>query len=191
LWFTNNAQPGSLERITPTGSVSSFTNTGFSRPTAITAGPDGALWFTNGLGRSIGRITTSGDVTLHSDPRLLGAVGITTGPDGAVWFTNGDSIGRVTTADSVVVSPDQGGAGTALNVTGTGFSAGETVAVKYMTGLSSPTSVQLCTAIAAGDGTFSCAGNVPVTAGGVGAHTIKAKGKTSGVTPKTIFLLTT
>ena len=34
-----------------------------SRPTGITAGPDGALWFTEAGANQIGRITTSGAVT--------------------------------------------------------------------------------------------------------------------------------
>jgi virginiamycin B lyase len=67
-----------------------------SRPSAITTGPDGALWFTEAVGK-IGRITTQGIITefqikgggiLHS---------IITGPDGALWFTEFTSkkIGRI------------------------------------------------------------------------------------------------
>jgi hypothetical protein len=69
---------------------------------AISAGPDGALWFTNG-GDSIGRITTAGVITNHSDPTISDPDGITTGPDGALWFTNSgnNSIGRITTAGAV------------------------------------------------------------------------------------------
>ena len=72
-------------------------------PTAITSGPDGALWFANyGLDPSIGRITTSGAITLYTDPDLTGSYGMTPGPDGALWFTNSnnDSIGRITTPQS-------------------------------------------------------------------------------------------
>ncbi|WP_206732804.1 hypothetical protein [Bradyrhizobium zhanjiangense] len=69
-----------------------------SHPSAITTGPDGALWFTEAAGR-IGRITTDGNITeftikgggvLHS---------ITLGPDGALWFTEYTSkkIGRIPT----------------------------------------------------------------------------------------------
>jgi virginiamycin B lyase len=80
-------------------------NTG---PGAISAGPDGALWFseegnggsgTNGL---IGRITTAGAITLYPIPSGADATSITAGPDGAVWFTedslSGPKIGRITTA---------------------------------------------------------------------------------------------
>src|SRR5579864_3983508 len=74
---------------------------------AITAGPDGALWFTEGVGK-IGRITTAGVImeypvlTPSSRPN-----GITTGPDGALWFTelNGNNIGRITTSGTVTEYP--------------------------------------------------------------------------------------
>src|SRR5260370_3170122 len=66
-----------------------------SVPTGITAGPDGALWFSEEFKNKIGRITTDGVITEypiptpHSNPR-----DITTGPDGALlfieqyWFSN-------------------------------------------------------------------------------------------------------
>jgi virginiamycin B lyase len=70
--------------------------TSASHPSAITTGPDGALWFAESAGK-IGRITLDGKITefpikgsgvLHS---------ITIGPDGAVWFTEFTSkkIGRI------------------------------------------------------------------------------------------------
>jgi virginiamycin B lyase len=83
-----------------------------SSPVGITAGPDGALWFTecalastgnctaNG---TIGRLTTDGAVTNDTDPNISGPVGIAAGPDGALWFTalfnfgHSNSIGRITT----------------------------------------------------------------------------------------------
>jgi virginiamycin B lyase len=73
----------------------------------ITAGPDGALWFTNGEGK-IGRITTSGAVTQFTIP-TNGAdpAEITVGPDGALWFTEEGAakIGRITTAGSITEFP--------------------------------------------------------------------------------------
>jgi virginiamycin B lyase len=85
-------------------------------PRSITAGPDGALWFTiqgaqysnagsiSGVPASIVRMTSSGAVTIYSDPGM-GPTDITTGPDGALWFTNGTykggSIGRITTSGVV------------------------------------------------------------------------------------------
>ena len=68
-------------------------------PAGITAGPDGALWFTERAGNRIGRITTPGAITEYPIP-TAGArpFGITVGPDGALWFTESGQIGRITTA---------------------------------------------------------------------------------------------
>jgi hypothetical protein len=45
--------------MTTGGAVTTYTATGLSFPATITAGPDGAIWFTDGGGGWIGRITTS------------------------------------------------------------------------------------------------------------------------------------
>ena len=59
-----------------------------SYPGGITAGPDGALWFTEFSGNKIGRITTAGAITEHAVPTAgSDPEDITTGPDGALWFT--------------------------------------------------------------------------------------------------------
>jgi hypothetical protein len=74
----------------------------------ITAGSDGALWFTNfgssSVPSSIGRITTNGAVSNFTAPTITGPQGIAAGPDGALWFvdTGGlGSIGRITTSGIV------------------------------------------------------------------------------------------
>jgi virginiamycin B lyase len=91
-----------------------------SCPGGITAGPDGALWFTEEgrteLGQAkIGRMTTAGVVTEFivpvtpsatpcTDPGFVAPLDqITTGPDGALWFTmpRDNKIGRITTAGAV------------------------------------------------------------------------------------------
>jgi virginiamycin B lyase len=74
-----------------------------SFPWGITAGPDGALWFTeqqDATGR-IGRITVTGAITEFGDPGVYG--GITTGPDGALWFVRRypDLIGRITSLGDI------------------------------------------------------------------------------------------
>jgi virginiamycin B lyase len=93
-------------------------------PTALTAGPDGAIWFGTDGWDVIGRVTTSGVFSEYTAPGDVGQVsGITTGPDGALWFTNytvpGDSgvkalppIGRITTSGSITTyeSPSVQGA---------------------------------------------------------------------------------
>src|SRR5437867_2972383 len=79
--------------------------TEFSLPTAsrgpfeITAGPDGALWFTVLTNNKIGRITPTGTVTEFLIPTANSRPwGITAGPDGNLWFTeeSGNKIGRIT-----------------------------------------------------------------------------------------------
>jgi virginiamycin B lyase len=71
-----------IGRITPAGVITEYSATPGGDPRDITAGPDGALWFTQ-------------DGACHCVPE-----GITAGPDGALWFTefNVNQIGRITTA---------------------------------------------------------------------------------------------
>jgi virginiamycin B lyase len=79
-----------------------------SAPHAITAGPDGALWFTEINGNKIVRITTAGDITEFPLPTADSQPSaITAGPDGALWFTeyNGYKIGRITTAGVITEFP--------------------------------------------------------------------------------------
>ena len=60
-----------------------------STPEFITAGPDGALWFTEVGANQIGRI----DPVTHAFVEFTGLAassqptGITAGPDRSVWFT--------------------------------------------------------------------------------------------------------
>ena len=70
----------------------------------ITAGADGALWFTECSANAIGRITTSGEITQYPTPTLGSAPDlITAGPDGALWFAEykANNIGRITTAGAI------------------------------------------------------------------------------------------
>jgi virginiamycin B lyase len=77
-------------------------------PLAITAGSDGALWFTGG---QIGRITKSGTITTFpctfSPGCSIQSYGITNGPDGALWFTgtSSNSIWRITTDGTLTDYP--------------------------------------------------------------------------------------
>src|SRR4051812_34370 len=96
----------------PTGAAADTLNASFTEyPVAagaslrdMTAGPDGALWFTERHGEAIGRITTTGTVTEFPVPTsmenpLPDPQGIAAGPDGALWFTEqtGDAVDRLTT----------------------------------------------------------------------------------------------
>lgn len=68
----------------------------------ITAGPDGALWFTEYSSSRVGRITTAGSITedWSATSPLIGPIDIAAGLDGALWVTASlnNQIGRVTTA---------------------------------------------------------------------------------------------
>jgi virginiamycin B lyase len=77
-------------------------------PFGITAGPDGALWFTEAGANKIGRITTTGRITEYPVPTADARPSqITTGPDGALWFTESyaNKIGRITTTGTVTEYP--------------------------------------------------------------------------------------
>jgi len=124
LWFTENAT-GRIGRMTPSGVFTEYTLPAIPppagspagtagttpHPTAITAGPDGALWFT-GIPGEIGRITTAGVVTELAVPAVPPPAGsspgtastpvtptaIAAGPDGALWFTGvPGEVGRIST----------------------------------------------------------------------------------------------
>jgi streptogramin lyase len=142
VWFTEQedgstaGQQPAVARITPGGVVTTYAipprmtldpGQGVPiDPTAITVGPDGALWFTEGGPLSgagkIGRITTDGTLSEFALPDPQAAtVAITVGPDGTLWFTqdniyisNNDSqtwsIGRITTAGVITVFPLPAGA---------------------------------------------------------------------------------
>ena len=106
-----------IGRMTTAGVVTNTYSipTTAASPGGITAGPDGALWFTETSSNKIGRITTAGVITEYSVPTDSGLPAIiTAGPDGALWFTesNRNKIGRITTAGVIteypVPTPDSG-----------------------------------------------------------------------------------
>ena len=126
LWFTETGADR-IGRMTPAGVVTEFSlpaiplpawwipdieGTPPPGPVAITAGPDGALWFV-GMPGEVGRITTAGVVSEYALPAVPPGVGtgpvpvispaevtsITVGPDGALWFAGvPGEIGRITTS---------------------------------------------------------------------------------------------
>ena len=85
-----------------THAISEFaTPTAGSAPYAITAGPDGNLWFTEifgGGGGNIGEINpTTHAITEYPLPSGGDPQGITAGPDGNIWFTEltGNKVGMI------------------------------------------------------------------------------------------------
>jgi virginiamycin B lyase len=68
---------------------------------ALTAGPDGNVWFAGRAGNStlmIGKVTPSGEVTEYPRPSSAYVHSIATGPDGNLWFVEWGrgAIGRIT-----------------------------------------------------------------------------------------------
>jgi virginiamycin B lyase len=87
-----------IARITTGGIFSEYAvPTSTSDPTGITAGPNGALWFTEQIGNQIASITTSGAITQYPVPTSASyPLRITPSPDGSLWFTEyfGNKIGQ-------------------------------------------------------------------------------------------------
>ena len=96
----------SVGRITTAGAISEFPlPSAYKFLSGITAGPDGALWFTGVDDKTLGRITTTGELSEFPLPRKRRyPFAIAAGSDGAVWFTekllnNTGKIGRITRTD--------------------------------------------------------------------------------------------
>jgi streptogramin lyase len=73
-------------------------------PRGVTAGLDGAIWFTEDGNDAIGRIAPDGSVCEYGGLTFGSPHGITTGPDGNLWFTEtggSGAIGRMTPAGVV------------------------------------------------------------------------------------------
>jgi virginiamycin B lyase len=131
LWFsaatsTESRAPATIDRITPTGVVSEFalpaiysTASGLTTASALTAGPDGNLWFsnfanayTNSESIAIGRITPTGTIseypiTLQTDGGTF-PLALTAGPDGNLWFPELGTpaeIGRITPDGTITHFP--------------------------------------------------------------------------------------
>ena len=86
-----------------------------SAPRVITAGPDGAMWFTGALRDGIGRIDARGRVRTFRAGLPPGAepYGIVAADDGNLWFTDprSDAVGRVTPGGAITEYPAHIGAG--------------------------------------------------------------------------------
>lgn len=88
LWMTRSSSRGSyISRMTTTGAFSEYALPVGTNPKGITAGADGAVWFTEYGTNAIGTITTEGTIT-HYPLARVGAtpVDILSRPDGTLWF---------------------------------------------------------------------------------------------------------
>jgi streptogramin lyase/uncharacterized protein YjbI with pentapeptide repeats len=128
VWFSDDATPAAIGRVTPSGSISEFSsglNPG-SSPRNLIAGPDGNVWFTDSSSGAtptpaIGLVCLTSsplcsvsDATNHAiheldlprTPRLSAPGVIAAGPDGNLWFSDRATpatprIGRITPAGTV------------------------------------------------------------------------------------------
>ena len=89
MWFTRVGpqSSGVIGKMNMSGVFTEYPYEG--TPGLITAGSDGAMWFTEP--RTIGRITMAGIITQYHIPyNRATPTGITNGPDGNVWFADID-----------------------------------------------------------------------------------------------------
>ncbi len=100
MWFTQlglYGTPSLVGYIDMSAVVTEYSLGSGHAPVSITAGSDGAVWFSDY--RAIGRITTSGIITEYSisNPHPDASF-ITLGPDGNVWFLDDgySSVGKIT-----------------------------------------------------------------------------------------------
>jgi streptogramin lyase len=112
LWCTefkdSDTSAGIRDHIVRVTVAGRFTEFAFPAPAndpkghnsiSITAGPDGAMWFTEFGGNRIGRITPAGTITEYTPPAgAQGPYGITQGPGGTLWYValNSNAIVRIT-----------------------------------------------------------------------------------------------
>jgi streptogramin lyase len=75
-----------------------------TRPSQITSGPDGNLWFTSQSTSTISKVTTSGVILAeYALPKGSEPYGITTGSNKNLWFTEAGTskIGEITTSGTI------------------------------------------------------------------------------------------
>jgi len=84
LWILRDIE---ISRVTLDGTETRFAQERPGKPETITAGPDGALWYTFPSLSSLGRITTNGAISELVLPQGSDPFAIVSGPDGRLWFT--------------------------------------------------------------------------------------------------------
>ncbi|MGZ3496959.1 MAG: Vgb family protein [Vulcanimicrobiaceae bacterium] len=106
----NEQSPSQIYRVDPANGFVTQTVTlpAHTEVAGMTAGPDGAIWFTDAGLNQIGRLSLAGEARFYPIPTADSKpLAITTGCDGALWFTEnaGNNIGRITTAGAITEFP--------------------------------------------------------------------------------------
>src|ERR1019366_6810066 len=88
-----------VSKITPAGTVTTFSLTQYSTPKGIASGSDGNLWFTEQGSNKIGQMSPAGVLLNEYAAGNGGLFYITSGADGNLWFpvNNDNAIGRLST----------------------------------------------------------------------------------------------
>jgi hypothetical protein len=177
------------KKIASTGAIDCFT---YSGPTGalVTVDPvviSGTLSPETDIFSPAGMSTCATPGELHDC--AIGSAGTWTT---LIWDNSGTGTGTFTlSAVDLDLTPLSGPAGTPVTVSSGGFKSGETVQVKYETGLASPATVLICHGKASATGTVSCSGIVPKSkAGAAGRHVVQAVGSTSAHKTSGTFTLT-
>jgi hypothetical protein len=109
--------------MTPTGSWAKFVVPTSNFPLAITAGPDGVLWFT--ANSAVGSISTVYRISVYGKDLYefplggtgVAATGITVGPDGNIWAANatGNSLARLASIYTLTAATTGTGGGSIIS----------------------------------------------------------------------------
>jgi virginiamycin B lyase len=87
LWMDDTSND-TIDTMTTAGVITAQYPAPIDSGTALTAGPNGTVWFTEPAANAIGCITPGGHVTSYPLPSPnAGLADITTGPDCNIWFT--------------------------------------------------------------------------------------------------------
>src|SRR5690349_15598832 len=95
----------------PAGQITEFSdglNAG-AAPAGIGPGPDGNVWFADGVpSKAVGRITPAGAIAEYSSglPASTAPTDVAPGPDGNVWFTDQTAPGIGTITPSGSINPE-------------------------------------------------------------------------------------
>jgi virginiamycin B lyase len=182
LWFVENYS-NKIGRMTTSGAVTEYAIPTSNSNAFNIASNFGYLWFPEFAANQIGMVSTGGVITESAAPVLKNNPdAITVGPGSSLWFTttNEFSIAEaeivqvVQPTASLGADPASGGPMKLITLTGSGFSAGETVNLN----LDSAGGFTLETVPADGTGSFDV--SLRLHQAPAGLNDIFAVGQTSG-----------